>query len=58
MPRLKHKVPSYRLLKPRGLAVVTLNGRTYYLGKYGSEESRQKYDQLIAKWLANNKQDI
>ena len=32
--------PSYRLHKARNCAVVTLGGRNYYLGPYGSPESR------------------
>jgi integrase len=48
--------PSYRLHKPSGQAVVTINGRDHYLGRFGSAESRQGYDRLIAEWLANNRQ--
>ena len=40
MPRLKNKVPSYRLHKATGQAVVTLNGRDIYLGVY-KESSRE-----------------
>ncbi len=32
MPRLTHKVPSYRLHKASGQAVVTLNGRDRWPG--------------------------
>src|SRR5262245_46088401 len=46
------KVPSYRLHKPTGQAVVRLNGRDHYLGKYRSEASRSEYDRLIAEWLS------
>ncbi len=49
MPR---RVPSYRLHKPSGRAVVTLDGEDFYLGKYGSPESRSKYARLIADWTA------
>ena len=48
MPR---RIPSYRLHRPSGQAVVTLDGRDHYLGLYGTEASRRKYDQLIAAWL-------
>lgn len=51
-----HEIPSYRLHKPKGLAVVRLNGRDIYLGKYGSPESKASYDRVIAEWLANGKQ--
>lgn len=50
------KPPSYRLHRPKGLAVVRLNGRDVYLGKYGSSESRAAYQRVIAEWLSNGKQ--
>jgi integrase len=46
------RIPCYRLHKPSGQAVVTLNGRDHYLGKHGSTESRQVYDRLLAEYLA------
>ena len=42
------RLPSYRHHKPSGQAVVTVNGRDVYLGKYRSKESRAQYDRLIA----------
>lgn len=51
-----HEIPSYRLHKPKGLAVVRLNGRDIYLGRYGTPESRTAYERVIAEWLANGKQ--
>jgi integrase len=45
------KVPSYRLHKPTGQAVVRLDGRDIYLGKHGSDESQEKYRRTIAEWL-------
>jgi integrase len=47
--------PSYRLHKARNLAVVTIDGKNYYLGRYGSPESHEKYARLIAEWRANSK---
>jgi hypothetical protein len=46
---------SYRIHKPSGQAVVTLNGRDFYLGKYGSTESHTEYDRLIAEWLSHGR---
>ena len=46
------RIPAYRLHKPKQLAVVRLNGRDVYLGRYDSPESRERYDRLIAEWLA------
>ena len=37
MPVQARKVPSYRLHKPTGQAVVRLDGRDVYLGKHGTE---------------------
>ena len=44
MPRLKNKVPSYRLHKATGQAVVTLNGRDIYLGVHNSAERLRRVD--------------
>ena len=46
------RIPSYRLHKPSGLAVVTLNGRDLYLGRHGTPESKREYERLIGEWLA------
>jgi len=35
--------------------VVTLSGRDFYLGPYGTTASRAEYDRLIAEWLANGR---
>jgi hypothetical protein len=34
---------------------VTLDGRDFYLGRYGSPESRAEYDRLIVEWIANGR---
>src|SRR5262249_29517455 len=49
------RIPSYRLHKPSGLAVVTLDGRDVYLGRWNTRESRAEYNRLIAEWLANGR---
>ena len=49
------RTPSYRLHKPSGKAVVTLNGHDHYLGTHGTPESRAAYDKLISAWLANGR---
>jgi integrase len=46
------RVPSYRRHKPTGQAVVTLDGRDIYLGRWNSTQSRREYDRLIGEWLA------
>lgn len=45
------RVPKYRHHKAKGLAVVTLNGKDHYLGKYGSAASREAYRRITAEWL-------
>lgn len=53
MPR-RFQIPSYRLHRPSGRAVVTLNGVDHYLGAHGSPESRSEYERLITEWLARH----
>jgi integrase len=47
----RSRIPSYRLHKPTGLAVVRISGRDVYLGAHGSPESHEKYKRVIAEWL-------
>ena len=41
-------LPSYRLHKSSGQAVVTIRGKTHYLGPFGSDDSRRKYGEVLA----------
>lgn len=50
------RVPKYRLHRPSGQAVVRFNGVDYYLGKHGSQESRDEYDRLLGEWMVNGRQ--
>src|SRR5271157_363513 len=54
--RRRKRLPSYRLHKPTGQAVVTLNGKDYYLGRHGTQMSKDAYDRLTAEWLASGRQ--
>ena len=59
MPR-RNSVPSYRLHKQSGQAIVTFpdgcgGRRDYLLGPYGSPESRAEYARLLAEWEANSR---
>src|SRR5262245_17234001 len=59
MPRTPN-VPSYRLHKQSGQAVVTLTDglggrRDVLLGRHGTAESRQEYARVIAEWEANGR---
>jgi hypothetical protein len=49
------RTPSYRPHKPSGQAAVTLSGKDHYLGRFGSPESREVYDRVLAEWLANRR---
>lgn len=51
-------LPAYRHYKPKNLGVVRINGHDEYLGRYNSPESLEKYDRLIAQWLANGCQPL
>ena len=55
MPKRTPHVPTYRLHKPSGQARVIIDREHIYLGKFGSPESRQKYDRLIAEWLTSKR---
>ncbi|MBM4093946.1 MAG: site-specific integrase [Planctomycetes bacterium] len=52
MPKLSLHHPRYSLHKARNLACVNIDGRRIYLGEYGSQKSRELYDQVVATWLA------
>ena len=55
MPRLVNISPSYRRHRPSGRALVCIDGQRIYLGKWNTGESRKRYHQLIAEWLANGR---
>ena len=48
----KRRDPKYRHQKARNLAVVRIDGKDYYLGRFGSDESKAKYHRLLADWRA------
>jgi integrase len=57
MSRLrKGAIPTYRLHKARGCAVVTIDGHDHYLGPHGSPSSKQKYAALIRAWQQRQEQ--
>ena len=45
------RVPNYRRHKPTGQAVVTLNGKDHYLGRWNTAASRYEYQRLLGEWL-------
>src|SRR5690606_28788106 len=50
MPRTSNKVPSYKLHARTGHARAHYAGRDYWLGPYGSPESRELYSRLL-RWI-------
>lgn len=62
MPRaIGAVIPSLRLHRRTQQAVVTLTNprgtrRDYYLGRFGSPESQQAYQQVLAAWIAAGKE--
>jgi integrase len=48
------RVPKYRLHKGSGQALVQINGQRIYLGKFGTDESHEKYRRVIAEWLVTS----
>ena len=55
------RLPSYRKHVSKSAdgtvtvrARVTLSGKDFLLGEYGSKQSRQKYNRLLAEWLVSN----
>jgi len=56
------KLPSLRRHKPTSQAVITLSGKDFYLGVWPSNRrtppaaAKDKYDRLIAEWLATGRQ--
>jgi integrase len=49
------RTPTYRHNRTTDRAVVTIDGKDHWLGKYGTPESRAAYDRLIAEWLSNGR---
>ena len=52
----RKQLPKYCKHKPSGRAYVRIGAKMYYLGKYGSEASKQEYDRVIAEFVANGRQ--
>ena len=49
MSSKKPRIPAYRHHKGSGQAFVQIKGKRHYLGKHGSEESRERYKRIIAE---------
>ena len=55
MPRLTNSVPKYRKHRASRQAVVTLDGRDFYLGPHGTKASKREYDRVVGEWQANGR---
>ncbi len=55
---MKRRIPKYSLHKATGQARVRIDGRTIYLGKHGTPESFQRYEEHIAAWLTGSTPDL
>lgn len=53
MPRPRKSIPSYRLHKASGQAVVTLDGHDVYLGRHDTKASRDAYERAVITWKAH-----
>lgn len=51
----KPRTPKLQHHKGSGQAVVTIDGRDIYLGRWDDPASRDRYDRLIAEWLSNGR---
>jgi integrase len=51
------RVPKYSHHKATGQAYVKLAGKFCYLGKYGTAESRRKYEKTIGEYLTKGRQE-
>jgi integrase len=55
MPRLFNRNPSYRKHKASGQAIVTIDGKDFYLGPWNTKASKAEYDRVIGEWLAGGR---
>jgi hypothetical protein len=53
-----NRLPKYRKHRASGQAVVTLNGRDFYLGPHGTKTSKIEYDRLLGEWLASGRNPL
>ncbi len=52
------RVPGCTKHKASGQAVVRLNGKDHYLGRFDSDQAATAYERLIAEWLAGGRQPL
>ena len=55
MPRTRKRIPTAKLHRPSGQARLRIDGREIYLGRWESQQARQRYDEIIQAYLANGR---
>jgi len=55
MPAKCTSIPKLHHHKGSGQALVVIDGRSIYLGKYGTTQAQEQYDRVIAEWLSNGR---
>jgi integrase len=50
---MSKRTPSYCHHKASGQAVVRIDGKDHYLGKWNTPESKQEFSRLLGEWFAN-----
>lgn len=58
MGRPKSVKPKHCHHKTSGRGYVTLDGKTTYTGKWGTQAAQDVYDRLIGQWIANGRQTL
>ena len=51
MPKLSDSSHKYRKHRATGQAIVTLSGKDFYLGPFGTAVSKREYDRLVGEWM-------
>ena len=55
MPNRTPRMPKY-CRASKGRAYCRLRGEWISLGKYGTSESRERFDRVVAEWLSGGRQ--
>jgi hypothetical protein len=55
MPARRSTISKFRHHKATGQALVVIDGKSIYLGKYDTAEARERYDRVVAEWLCNGR---
>jgi len=55
MATRRSRPPGHCRHKAKNLGYVRLSGRTFYTGRWGTEEAERRYERLLAEWLRSGK---